>query len=279
MEHPRDSSTRARRGRRALVLTAVAEGPTQEGGSTGGGDDGRRPRANDINPVDRDELADGGDLRWAAHRDPAELQLPPARRHAATTPATSSSALMPSAVHLRRRVDRRRVNKDYLESAELTANEPKQVITYKINPKAVWSDGTPITVADFEAQWKALERHEQGLPDLLDQRLRPDRERREGRRRPRGDRHLQAALRRLEGPVLAALPGVDQQRPEVFNDGLDRQDPLTTAGPFKFESIDETAKTITLVRNDKWWGDAAKLDRIIFRVIAGRRPDRRPAQR
>src|SRR5581483_9449829 len=40
-------------------------------------------------------------------------------------------------------------------SAELTARDPKQVVTYKINPRATWSDGTPVTEADFEAQWKA----------------------------------------------------------------------------------------------------------------------------
>src|SRR4030095_12614921 len=33
---------------------------------------------------------------------------------------------------------------------------PKQVVTYKLNPKAVWYDGTPISAADFIAQWKAL---------------------------------------------------------------------------------------------------------------------------
>jgi peptide/nickel transport system substrate-binding protein len=42
---------------------------------------------------------------------------------------------------------------------------------------------------------------------------------------------------------------------------------LTTAGPFKFGSIDKTAKTVTLVRNEKWWGKPAKLDIIVFRAI------------
>ncbi|MGH3974524.1 MAG: ABC transporter substrate-binding protein, partial [Pseudonocardiaceae bacterium] len=40
----------------------------------------------------------------------------------------------------------------------------------------------------------------------------------------------------------------------------------TTAGPFTLQTIDQTGQTITLVRNDKWWGEPAKLDRIIFRV-------------
>ena len=28
-------------------------------------------------------------------------------------------------------------------------------ITYEINPKAVWEDGSPITAADFECTWEA----------------------------------------------------------------------------------------------------------------------------
>ncbi|GAA3046994.1 hypothetical protein GCM10020000_28810 [Streptomyces olivoverticillatus] len=34
--------------------------------------------------------------------------------------------------------------------------EPRQVVRYKLNPGAVWSDGSAITATDFEAQWKAL---------------------------------------------------------------------------------------------------------------------------
>ena len=32
-------------------------------------------------------------------------------------------------------------------------------------------------------------------------------------------------------------------------------------------AIDVTAKTITLARNEKWWGRPAKLDTIVFRQI------------
>ena len=41
----------------------------------------------------------------------------------------------------------------------------------------------------------------------------------------------------------------------------------TGTGPFKFESYDKAANTITLVRNDQYWGEPAKLDRLIFKVI------------
>ena len=43
------------------------------------------------------------------------------------------------------------VNTDFFTSVELTSTNP-QVVTYTINPKAVWSDGTPITWEDIASQ-------------------------------------------------------------------------------------------------------------------------------
>ncbi len=42
-----------------------------------------------------------------------------------------------------------RVNTDYFTSVELTGTRP-QVVTYTINPKAVWTDGSPIIWEDFK---------------------------------------------------------------------------------------------------------------------------------
>ncbi|TVT22717.1 ABC transporter substrate-binding protein [Amycolatopsis acidiphila] len=41
----------------------------------------------------------------------------------------------------------------------------------------------------------------------------------------------------------------------------------TGTGPYKFESYDKTNKTITLVRNDDYWGDKAKTAKLIFKII------------
>jgi len=45
------------------------------------------------------------------------------------------------------------LNKDLLVSAEVT-NATPQTVVYKIQPKAVWDDGTPISVDDFIFNWK-----------------------------------------------------------------------------------------------------------------------------
>ncbi len=47
-----------------------------------------------------------------------------------------------------------KVNTDYFTNVELTGTDP-QVVTYTINPKAVWSDGTPITWEDIASQINA----------------------------------------------------------------------------------------------------------------------------
>jgi peptide/nickel transport system substrate-binding protein len=56
------------------------------------------------------------------------------------------------------------------------------------------------------------------------------------------------------------------ETPEAYEKDYLQKIPVT-AGPFKVEKIDEGTKTLTLVRDDKWWGKKAKLDKIIFRAI------------
>ena len=46
------------------------------------------------------------------------------------------------------------LNTQLLESASETSTNP-QTIVYKLNPKAVWQDGTPITADDFIYNWQA----------------------------------------------------------------------------------------------------------------------------
>ncbi|MTD55992.1 ABC transporter substrate-binding protein [Amycolatopsis sp. RM579] len=41
----------------------------------------------------------------------------------------------------------------------------------------------------------------------------------------------------------------------------------TGTGPYKFDSYDKTNKTVTLVRNDDYWGEKAKTAKLIFKII------------
>jgi peptide/nickel transport system substrate-binding protein len=62
------------------------------------------------------------------------------------------------------------------------------------------------------------------------------------------------------------IPASVTATPDAFNKSW-ANGPKLAGGPFKVDKIDKTAKTITLVRNDKWSGNKPKLDKIQFIVI------------
>jgi len=234
-------------------------------GKSNGSGEAASSTENQINPVDRDKLAEGGDLRWALQ------ELPPNYNYNELDGALDDnfrviSALLPYTFDFAAD-STPSVNKDYFTNIKLTSEDP-QVITYDINPDAKWSDGTPITAADLIAQWKAVNgtnpayniAASNGYEDIASV--------------EQGDSDKQALVtfsepyadwQALFSPLYPASTNND---PEVFNTGWTEK-PLVSAGPFRLQGIDTTAQTITVERDPDWWGDPAILDRIIFRVIDG----------
>jgi len=250
-----------------LVFTACGGGGSKkEGGTSAGtaGKGGPSSTAYDINAVARDKVPEGGTMRWPVDQIPPNLNY---NEVDGTLRETSDImlALMPS-IFTFDAESVPSVNKNYLESADLTAKDPKQVITYKLNPKAVWSDGTPITEADFEAAWKA----NNGANPAYKISSANGYEQIESVAKGADDRQVVVTFKQpyadWKGLFSPLYPASTNNDPKVFNEGWVGKVP-TTAGPFKFEGLDQTAKTLTIVRDDKWWGDKAKLDRIIFRSI------------
>ena len=236
-------------------------GSTQEGGSPS---KAAKPGVNDINPADREELADGGKLTWPIDTFPSNFNL-----HELDGALAAGAAVMGGLMPGMFNFDAEAapvVNTDYAESATLTATEPKQVVTYKLNPKATWDDGTPITVADFEAQWKALN----GKDDRFRIASSNGYEKIESVAKGADDKEIIVTYASpfvdWQGLFSPLYPASTNSDPATFNDGW-KQKALTTAGPFKMAGIDTTGQTITLARNEKWWGNPAKLDQIVFRKI------------
>jgi peptide/nickel transport system substrate-binding protein len=265
MEHPlrlRSISAVAAVTAAALALSACGGSDSDDGGSGRSGE-AASSTENQINPVDRDDLVQGGDLSWSLSEIPPNFnyhQLDGTLRDNNDV----ISALMPSAFTFE--ADSTPVlNEDYFTSIEVTSEDP-QVITYDISEDAVWSDGTPITAQDLIAQWQALNgtntefivSSTTGYEEIASV--------------EQGDSDKQAVVtfanpyadwQALFSPLYPASTNSD---PAVFNTGW-IEGPLQTAGPFVLGSIDTTAQTITLERNEDWWGDPAILDRIIYRVI------------
>src|SRR5262249_22122938 len=121
------------------------------GCTSGGGDD---PTAGtDIAAASRGAVRDGGTLRWAVDTAPATLNVFQTSADATTTLVTG--AVLPALFPLDGR-GRPSPDPDFLRSARIVAREPRQVVAYRLNPKAVWSDGRPLAADDFVAQWQAL---------------------------------------------------------------------------------------------------------------------------
>ena len=133
---------------------------------------------------------------------------------------------------------------------------PPQRVTYRIDPRAVWSDGTPITSSDFRYTW------EQGRASNV---------------RGMGDiaavddadpktavvtwREISAPWRERFRPLL----------PRHLLDGKDRNAEMKdgyrfSGGPFMIDHWTR-GQEIKLVRNPRYWGPPAHLDAIVFRVI------------
>ncbi|MEU8250014.1 ABC transporter family substrate-binding protein [Nonomuraea sp. NPDC048916] len=246
----------------SLSLAGCGGGTGGSGGPVGGGD-ARALKAYDINPQPRDRVKEGGTLRWGINEFPAQWN----RNHVdgnLAVAAMISNALLPAPFVSNEKAEIT-PNRDYLLKAEVTDREPKQVVTYTLNPKAKWSDGKPITWADYQAQWQALNGRDSAF-HIVSSTGYQDIERVERGKddytvivtftRPFGD------WQSLFGPLL---PAATNKTPEAFNESWLNKIPVT-AGPFTFKGFDQTAKTITLVRDGKWWGDRAKLDQIIYRA-------------
>jgi peptide/nickel transport system substrate-binding protein len=157
------------------------------------------------------------------------------------------------------------LNKDYVESADVTSTSP-QVITYRINPRARWSDGTPITWKDFEANWRTSNgtpgyqpASTTGYQDIGSvERGANDQEVKVTFKTPFGE------WKSLFSPLY---PASTYGSPDDFNKGWVGRIPVTS-GPFRVKSIDSTAKTVIEEADPNWWGAKPKLDTIVFHPIA-----------
>ncbi|GAA3492321.1 ABC transporter family substrate-binding protein [Streptomyces cremeus] len=261
---------RARRTRRAprpatLLVCGVLVLPTLAG--CGGASDeqpgGAVPVAADLAAADREQVADGGTLHWAVDSVPATFNAFQADADATTTRV--AGAVLP-ALFVLDAAGKPQRNPDYLEDASVVEREPKQVVLYRINQQAVWGDGREIGAADFVAQWRALrgkdsaywtarnagyeriEKIERGANDL---------EVRVTYARPYAD------WRSLFTPLY---PKEVMGTPEAFNEGA-RTKLQSTAGPFRPVKLDREDGSVVLERNPRWWGQPAKLDKLVLRAV------------
>ena len=185
------------------------------------------------------------------------------------------------------------MNGQLLQSAAVTSDSP-QTVVYTLNPKAVWSDGTPITADDFIYNWQA----QSGNPSYTDVGGKPyDAASTAGYSQiqsvvgsdPSGGATCSAgsAADRNAGlcpngrtvtvtfkpsyadwrSLFVNIVPAHVARSVGWNTGFTGPTQTISGSWFKIASYNEN-QSLVLTRNPSYWGTPAKLDKLVFQFFS-----------
>ncbi|HEX3811386.1 MAG TPA: ABC transporter family substrate-binding protein [Mycobacteriales bacterium] len=150
-------------------------------------------------------------------------------------------------------------NPDYLTSVKQTTVAGNTVVTYDINPKANWNDGTPIDANAFIDTWKAnngtnkafLVASSDGYANMTSVKQGKD---------------AKEAVVTYKGTyvwwkyMFGGLVSPHAATPTAFNKAyVSNPHSEWGAGPYVISKFDSKGGTITYTPNPKWWGKKPKL--------------------
>ena len=158
-------------------------------------------------------------------------------------------------------------NPNYIKSVKVDTKGGKQVVTLHLNRKAKWNSGRTIDYTDYQATWKSSNgENDKFLPSTTD-----------GFNQissvEKGDKDTDVVITyKTTYPDWTAswsnvLPKEGVSDPDTFNSGWKKPNPDWFAGPFVPTKVDQASNTLTVKRNDKWWGDKSKLDTVTFKAM------------
>jgi peptide/nickel transport system substrate-binding protein len=185
------------------------------------------------------------------------------------------------------------LNTQLMQSAVQSSTSP-QTIVYKLNPKAVWSDGTPITADDFIYNWQA----QSGNSAYTDVGGKPY-----DTASTSGYNQIQSVVGSNPAGGAACAPGSAADRnvgmcpngqtitvtlkPSFtdwrslfinvvpahisrtvgWNTGFSGAQQTISGSWFEIQSYTQN-QSLVLVRNPKYWGTPAKLDKLVFQFFS-----------
>ena len=234
----------------ALVAAACGGGDDNGGGGTSGG---------------TAQITDGGTLNYAADQEPTGFNNNTSKDNG-TSVYNIVINMYPQPFHAQPDFTVK-MDDAFLDSAEQTSDDP-QTVVYKIKPDAAWSDGTPITADDFIYNWKqqngSIKDNDVASTTGYDQ-VKSIEGSDNGKtvtmvfKTPFAD---------WKGMFTGMVPGhYIEKQSGGWNTGLDKNpEKIPSGGPFKVDNYTQ-GQSLTLVRNDKYWGPKAHLDSIVFRFL------------
>ncbi|GAA3822733.1 ABC transporter family substrate-binding protein [Amycolatopsis tucumanensis] len=261
----------------ALVLAACGGG----GGDNSGVQTGQAfaecdANANACNSAAADQLQDGGDVTFAIEKNIPNWNVTSGEGNVFET-GMVTKGILPYTFYTTPDL-KPTLATDFVTSADITSTNP-QTVVYKINPKAVWSDGTPITADDFIYNWKV--QNGKDCPDCAPAST-------SGYDRiasvvgsdggktvtvtftdPFTDwKVLWSSTGAMYPAHLAAQHG-DLNTPAGLAESykwFGETVPTWSGGPWKIDNFQNNV-SVTMVPNPAWWGAKPKLSRVIFRII------------
>ncbi len=165
------------------------------------------------------------------------------------------------------------LNTNLVTSVKDSTTSP-QTITYNINPKAVWSDGTPITAADFVYSWQSQSGNAK-YTDVGGKAFEPA--------STAGYNQIKSVTSSNGGKtatVVFAKPFADWQslfsniipaheaKKVGFNNGFQNFSPAleVSGGPFQITSY-AAGQDVVETPNPKWWGPKVQYKSLVFKII------------
>ena len=153
-------------------------------------------------------------------------------------------------------------NPDYITSVKKVSDKPL-VVQYDLNPKAKWNDGTDIDYTAFKATWQAMNGKNEAYSV-------PSTEGYDCIKSVEKGSSPKQVIVTYEKPcatwelLFAPLVHPKALDPKTFNQGwVDNPHNEWGAGPFMVKSV--TQDQVVFVRNPKWWGKKAKLDKVVVK--------------
>ena len=159
-----------------------------------------------------------------------------------------------------------KLNTDFAVSFEHSKKDDKIQVAIKLNPKAVFNDGTPINYKALQSTWNVFKSLDNGY-NIVSSGIY---EFVESVEKTEDDYSVMVTFSKPYYPLQSLFAEILHpafEDVELFNNGfVDNPHPEYWAGPFTLadKGWDSTAKTFSVVPSDKWWGSKPLLEKIVF---------------
>lgn len=159
-----------------------------------------------------------------------------------------------------------KLNTDFAVSFEHSKKDDKIQVAIKLNPKAVFNDGTPINYKALQSTWNIFKSLDNGY-NIVSSGIY---EFVESVEKTEDDYSVMVTFSKPYYPLQSLFAEIlhpAMEDVELFNNGfVDNPHPEYWAGPFTLadKGWDSTAKTFSVIPSDKWWGTKPLLEKIVF---------------